>query len=64
LSRSAHAFGSTRAEVEGLPFETFVIPDGLHLNDWGYAFMAKSLVALAEATSRPRNQVAVPSRRR
>lgn len=52
-------------EVEGLPFETFMTPDGLHLNDWGYACVAKSLgVAIAEATSRPTNQVAAPSRRR
>jgi acyl-CoA thioesterase I len=47
-------------EVEGLPFETFVTQDGLHLNDWGYACVAKSLgVAIAEATS-PRNQMAAP----
>jgi acyl-CoA thioesterase I len=52
-------------EVEGLPFEIFVTPDGLHLNDWGYACVAKSLsVAIAEATSRPTNQVAAPSKRR
>jgi lysophospholipase L1-like esterase len=52
-------------EVEGLPFEAFVTQDGLHLNDWGYACVAKSLgIAIAEATSRPRNQVAVPSKRR
>ena len=52
-------------EVEGLPFETFVTRDGLHLNDWGYACVAKSLgVAIAEATSRPTNQVAAPIKRR
>jgi acyl-CoA thioesterase I len=52
-------------EVEGLPFETFVTRDGLHLNDWGYACVAKSLgVAIAEATSRPTNQVAAPGKRR
>jgi acyl-CoA thioesterase-1 len=52
-------------EVEGLPFETFVTKDGLHLNDWGYACVAKSLgVAIAEATSRPTNQVAAPVRSR
>src|SRR5262245_40977549 len=52
-------------EVEGLPFETFVTQDGLHLNDWGYACVAKSLaVAIAEATSRPTNQVAAPNKRR
>jgi lysophospholipase L1-like esterase len=52
-------------EVEGLPFETFLTPDGLHLNDWGYACVAKSLgAAIAEATSRPTNQVAAPRKRR
>jgi acyl-CoA thioesterase-1 len=52
-------------EVEGLPFETFVTQDGLHLNDWGYACVAKSLgIAIAEATSRPTNQAAAPSKRR
>ena len=24
-------------EVQHLPFDTFVSPDGLHMNDWGYA---------------------------
>jgi lysophospholipase L1-like esterase len=52
-------------EVEGLPFETFVTQDGLHLNDWGYACVAKSLgAAIAEATPRPTNQVAAPIKRR
>ena len=52
-------------EVEGLPFETFVTQDGLHLNDWGYACVAKSLgVAIAEATSRPMDKVALPNKRR
>jgi len=50
-------------EVEGLPFETFEIWDGLHLNDWGYACVAKSLgVAIAEAASRPTAKVAVSTR--
>jgi len=31
-----------------------VIADGLHLNDWGYACMAKGLgMAIAEAAQRP-----------
>jgi acyl-CoA thioesterase I len=47
-------------EVEALPFETFEIWDGLHLNDWGYACVAKSLAfAIAEATGRPTANVAV-----
>ncbi len=41
-------------EVEHLPFSTFVIADGLHLNDWGYACMAKGIgMAIAEAARRP-----------
>jgi acyl-CoA thioesterase-1 len=40
--------------VDKLPFETFVSPDGLHMNDWGYACMAKGLgIAIAEAATRP-----------
>jgi acyl-CoA thioesterase I len=52
-------------EIEGLPFETFVTKDGLHLNDWGYACVAKSLgVAIAEATARPTAKIAAPAKRR
>ena len=41
-------------ESEHLPFQTFVSPDGLHMNDWSYACLAKALgVAIAEAASRP-----------
>ena len=29
------------SEVDHVAFERFVSPDGLHLNDWGYAWMAK-----------------------
>jgi lysophospholipase L1-like esterase len=50
-------------EAEGLPFETFLIWDGLHLNDWGYACVAKSLgAAIAEAASRPTAKLAVTTR--
>ena len=42
------------SEVDHMAFERFVSPDGLHMNDWGYACMAKSLgVAIAEAAQRP-----------
>jgi lysophospholipase L1-like esterase len=42
------------SEVDHMPFETFVSPDGLHMNDWGYACMAKGLgMAIAEAAQRP-----------
>jgi lysophospholipase L1-like esterase len=41
-------------EVEHLPFEAFVSADGLHMNDWSYACVAKWLsVAIAEAATRP-----------
>jgi acyl-CoA thioesterase I len=41
-------------EADHLPFETFTAPDGLHMNDWGYACLAKGLsVAIAEAAKRP-----------
>jgi acyl-CoA thioesterase I len=41
-------------ETEHLPFETFVSPDGLHMNDWSYACLAKGLgMAIAEAATRP-----------
>ena len=40
--------------TEGIPFETFVSPDGLHLNDWSYGCLAKLLAgAIAEAAIRP-----------
>src|SRR5262245_26046823 len=41
-------------EVDQIGFETFVSPDGLHMNDWSYACMAKGLGnAIAEAAQRP-----------
>jgi acyl-CoA thioesterase I len=37
-----------------LPFETFLSADGLHMNDWSYACLAKALgMAIAEAATRP-----------
>ena len=40
--------------AEHLPFTTFVSPDGLHMNDWSYACLAKALgMAIAEAAMRP-----------
>jgi acyl-CoA thioesterase-1 len=40
-------------EDDHMPFTSFVIADGLHLNDWGYACMAKGMgMAIAEAASR------------
>ena len=41
-------------EVQHLPFEAFVSPDSLHMNDWSYACVAKLLgAAIAEAAIRP-----------
>jgi acyl-CoA thioesterase-1 len=38
---------------ENLPFDKFVSPDELHMNDWGYGCIAKLLAgAIAEAASR------------
>jgi acyl-CoA thioesterase-1 len=42
------------SEVDHMAFESFVSPDGLHMNDWSYACMAKGLgLAIAEAAERP-----------
>ena len=51
-----HRFAQMRDwhEAQNLPFEAFVSPDGLHMNDWGYACWAKILSgAIAEAATRP-----------
>ena len=41
-------------EDDHLGFEMFVSPDGLHMNDWSYACMARGLsLAIAEAAERP-----------
>jgi len=41
-------------ETDHLPFATFVSADGVHMNDWSYACLAKVLgLAIAEAATRP-----------
>jgi acyl-CoA thioesterase-1 len=41
-------------DVDHQEFSLFVSPDGLHLNDWGYACMARGLATgIAEAAQRP-----------
>jgi acyl-CoA thioesterase I len=41
-------------DAQHIPFDTFVSPDHLHMNDWSYACMAKLLaVAITEAATRP-----------
>jgi acyl-CoA thioesterase I len=48
-------------EAEHLPFDAFVSPDGLHMNDWSYSCLAKSLgVAIAEAATRPTETASAP----
>ncbi len=41
-------------EVQHIPFDAFVSPDQLHMNDWSYACVAKLLAAaIGEAATRP-----------
>ena len=50
------------ARDEHLPFKAFVSPDGLHMNDWSYACLAKALgLAIAEAAERPTATAIGPS---
>jgi acyl-CoA thioesterase I len=47
-------------DVQHLSFDVFVSPDGLHMNDWGYACWAKLLATgIAEAATRPIASAAV-----
>ena len=40
--------------VERMPFDAFITPDGLHLNDWSYGCVAKNVAAaIVEASTRP-----------
>jgi acyl-CoA thioesterase-1 len=58
-----HRFDMMRRwhETEKLPFEAFVSPDGLHMNDWSYACLAKGIgVAIAEAATRPTATASAP----
>jgi len=48
-------------ETERMPFEAFISADGLHMNDWSYACLAKWLgAAIAEAVTRPVATAAAP----
>jgi acyl-CoA thioesterase I len=41
-------------QVDHMPFDAFASPDGLHMNDWSYACLAKWLgTAIVEAATRP-----------
>jgi lysophospholipase L1-like esterase len=49
-----HRFELMRHWRQHLPFKTFVSEDGLHMNDWSYACLAKALgMAIADAATRP-----------
>ena len=42
------------SKIDHLSFKSFVSADGLHMNDWSYACLAKGLgMAIAEAATRP-----------
>jgi acyl-CoA thioesterase-1 len=52
-----HRFALMRhwCEIDGMPFETFVSTDGLHMNDWSYSCLAKALAdAIADAATTDR----------
>jgi lysophospholipase L1-like esterase len=40
-------------DMDGLPFEAFVSPDGLHMNDWSYGCLAKVLAGAITAAFSP-----------
>jgi acyl-CoA thioesterase I len=51
-----HRFAAMRDwhDVQHLPFDVFVSPDRVHMNDWGYACWAKLIgAAIADAATRP-----------
>jgi acyl-CoA thioesterase I len=51
-------------EVQHIPFDVFVSPDELHMNDWSYGCVAKLLAtAIAEAATRPTASAAIRSPR-
>lgn len=47
-------------EVQNIPFETFSVPDGLHMNDWGYNCFARSFAATLGDAIAPRIASAHP----
>jgi acyl-CoA thioesterase I len=41
-------------DIDHMSFKSFLSADGLHMNDWSYACLAKGLgLAIAEAATRP-----------
>jgi acyl-CoA thioesterase I len=50
-------------QTDHMPFDAFVSPDGLHMNDWSYACFAKWLsAAVVEAATRPTTTASRPVR--
>ncbi|EJW10655.1 lipolytic enzyme, G-D-S-L [Rhodovulum sp. PH10] len=48
-------------EQDGLPFSAFTVPDGLHMNDWGYGCFGRLLAdAVTEAATRRATLAAAP----
>jgi lysophospholipase L1-like esterase len=48
-------------QAQHIPFETFVSPDGVHMNDWSYACVAKLLAGgIQEASTRATAVAGVP----
>ena len=50
-------------QTDHMPFDAFVSPDGLHMNDWSYGCLAKWLgTAIVEAATRPTATASRPVR--
>jgi len=55
-------FGLMKAwrEKDGLPFDTFSVADGLHMNDWGYDCFARNLAAAIVDSAAPKAVASAP----
>jgi acyl-CoA thioesterase-1 len=48
-------------QTDHMPFDAFVSPDGVHMNDWSYGCLAKWLgTAIEEAATRPTTTASRP----
>jgi lysophospholipase L1-like esterase len=59
-----HRFAMMRRwyQTDNMPFDAFVSPDGLHMNDWSYGCFAKWLgAAIVEAATRPTTTASRPA---
>ena len=62
-----HRFALMRhwRKIEQMPFEAFLSPDELHMNDFSYACVARALAgAISEAMTRPVATASTPSHKR